>query len=85
MKKVLLPLLFTLSALLWAEIGSIDGVSLNTNFSSIVYSDTDSAGDTTSASRSRLFLQPSLIIQPRRRDRLHALPYLRHRLGKQPG
>ncbi len=60
MRKYLAPLFFALAASLWAEIGEIDGAGLNLNFSSTVLRDTDANGDTFKASRSQLFLQPSL-------------------------
>ncbi|MDC7222623.1 MAG: hypothetical protein PQJ60_02715 [Spirochaetales bacterium] len=59
MKKILIPLILCLSALIWAEIGDIDGVGLNMDFSGTIERDTDENGDTSSASEYDLFLQPS--------------------------
>lgn len=60
MKKLLIPILFAISTILWAEMGPIRGAGITVNLDNTVYSDTDADGKTINASSTLLTLQPSL-------------------------
>ncbi|MDC7219176.1 MAG: hypothetical protein PQJ59_04495 [Spirochaetales bacterium] len=74
MKKIFLPLLFCLTALLWAEVGSMDGIGLNLNFSSSIERNTDSDGDSETASEYDFLIQPTFHFRPDKETEF--VPYL---------